>query len=183
MVNVGLKPTTQRVAVASGSVFMEPSVLRLFLRSDADGRQNLINPSKGNILTLAQVAGVFGAKKCSELIPLCHNVPLEQVLVDTHVDLERGCVRLESCVRTTGKTGAEMEALCAVSVAALTVYDMCKSATKDIRIGDIRLDYKSGGKSGEWKRGATLNKSNTPNDNNESSKGHYSKNYYEMSEV
>ncbi len=142
MVDVGAKPATQRIALASGVVKMQPET-RLAI---CDGAA-----AKGNVLEVARLAGIMAAKRTAELIPLCHPLPLESV----QVDLEpQGAdeLRIHARVRTTAKTGVEMEALVAVSAAALTVYDMCKSSDRGMVISDIRLEQKSGGASGDFAR-------------------------------
>jgi cyclic pyranopterin phosphate synthase len=140
MVDVSSKPDTERVAVARGDVVMLPSTLALI-------REGGIK--KGDVLTVAQLAGVMAAKKTSELIPLCHPLPVHLVVVDIEVVEELPGVRITATVKTFGKTGVEMEALTAVSVAALTVYDMAKAAEKTMRIQDIHLLEKHGGRSGD----------------------------------
>ena len=140
MVDVGWKPETQRQAVAKGSVLMRPETLQLI-------RENGIE--KGDVLGIARVAGIMAAKSTSQLIPLCHPLPLDQVAVEFELDAEKNAVGITATARTTAKTGVEMEAMTAVAVAALTIYDMCKSADRGIRIDGIRLTRKSGGKSGD----------------------------------
>ncbi|MGC9398187.1 MAG: cyclic pyranopterin monophosphate synthase MoaC [Anaerolineae bacterium] len=141
MVDVGHKPDTERVAVARGEVRMQPETLRLIAGGDAP---------KGDVLTTAQIAGIMAAKRTHELIPLCHPLPLTKVAVEFKIDAEASCIEVTATARCTGKTGVEMEALTAVSVAALTIYDMAKAVEKTMQIGNIRLLYKSGGKSGEF---------------------------------
>jgi len=140
MVDVGHKPDTERVAVARGEVAMRPETLEL-IRTGA--------MKKGDVLAVAQVAGVMAAKRTSELIPLCHPLPLTQVLVDIELDDSLPGVQITATTRTVAKTGVEMEALTAVSVAALTIYDMAKAAEKTMRIQNIRLVEKHGGQSGD----------------------------------
>lgn len=140
MVDVGEKPDTPRLAVARGEVVMKPGTLALI----RDGAMK-----KGDVLTVAQLAGVMAAKRTSELIPLCHPLPLSHVDVRLSLNDELPGVEITASVRTTGKTGVEMEALTAVSVAALTVYDMAKAAEKTMRIGNIRVVEKHGGRSGD----------------------------------
>ncbi len=142
MVDVGHKADTERVAVARGEVRMKPETLRLIVEGEAP---------KGDVLTTAQIAGIMAAKRTHTLIPLCHPLPLTKVDVDFAIDGEASRIVIKATARCTGKTGVEMEALTAVSVAALTIYDMAKAAEKTMRIGDIRLVSKSGGKSGEWR--------------------------------
>ena len=141
MVDVGSKPYSRRVAVAKGSVMMRPETLDLVR---ANGLE------KGDVLGLARVAGIMGAKSTSRLIPLCHPIPLDEISVDLELDGHRNAVEITAMVRTTAKTGVEMEALTAVSVAALTVYDMCKGVDRLVRIDGIRLVKKSGGRSGDF---------------------------------
>ncbi|QDZ22385.1 cyclic pyranopterin monophosphate synthase accessory protein [Chloropicon primus] len=142
MVDVGGKEDTTRVAEASARVVLEPHVYEM-VASD--------KMKKGNVLSVAQIAGIQAAKKTSDLIPLCHNLVLNQVRVDCALEQSTSCVEITSSARTTGKTGVEMEALTACTVAALTVYDMCKAASKKTRITDVRLVSKSGGKSGDFR--------------------------------
>lgn len=140
MVDVGAKPDTERMAVARGEVLMLPETLALIQAGAL---------KKGDVLTVAQLAGVMAAKRTSELIPLCHPLPLTHVSVDLELDDDLPGVRITATVRTVGKTGVEMEALTAVAVAALTVYDMAKAAEKTMRIQNIRLVEKHGGRSGD----------------------------------
>lgn len=140
MVDVSQKPDTERIAIAAGEVLMRPDTLAL-IRAGAI--------KKGDVLAVAQVAGVMAAKRTAELIPLCHPLPLTQVLVDFELDDSLPGVRIKATARTVGKTGVEMEALTAVSVAALTIYDMAKAAEKTMRLQNIRLLEKHGGRSGD----------------------------------
>ena len=140
MVDVSAKADTPREAIAKGSVYMSSGTLSLIVSGKG---------AKGDVLTTAQIAGIMAAKRTHELIPLCHPLPLTGIEVSLEPDEARGAVDITATVRTTAKTGVEMEALTAVSVAALTVYDMAKAAQKDMRIGDIRLVRKTGGKSGD----------------------------------
>jgi len=140
MVDVSAKPDTERTAIARGEVVLRPETVALI-------RQGLMK--KGDVLTVAQIAGVLGAKKTSELIPLCHPIPIHQVDVRLELDDDLPGVRIESFLKTTGKTGIEMEALTAVAVAALTVYDMVKAVDRAGRIQNIRLVEKHGGQSGD----------------------------------
>ena len=142
MVDVGAKPDTERVAVAKGEIHMQAATLDL-IRVGA--------LKKGDALTVAQIAGIMGAKRTSELIPLCHPLPLTKIDVDLSLDDTIPGVVITATVRTIGKTGVEMEALTAVSVAALTIYDMAKAAEKTMKIQNIRLVEKRGGQSGEIK--------------------------------
>lgn len=144
MVDVGLKRETRRVAVARG---------RVLLWSDAAFAAVEANAvAKGDVLSLARVAGILGAKAVANLIPLCHTIILDQVKVSASLDKARRSVELEAEVSATGKTGVEMEALAAVTAAALTVYDMTKALSKGSVIKDVRLVSKKGGKSGDWRR-------------------------------
>lgn len=140
MVDVGGKADTERVATAKGHVSMKPETLRLIVDKALP---------KGDVLAVAQVAGILAAKQTWQLIPLCHPLMLTKVDVDLTVNQELSRIEISATVRCRGKTGVEMEALTAVSVAALTIYDMAKAAEKTMRIGDIRLVSKSGGKSGD----------------------------------
>jgi cyclic pyranopterin phosphate synthase len=142
MVDVGAKDDTERVAIAKGEIVMKPETLALIRAGSI---------KKGDVLTVAQVAGIMAAKRTSELIPLCHPISLTRVDVDLMLDESLPGVRLTATAKTVGKTGAEMEALTAVSVAALTVYDMAKAAEKTMKIQNIRLVEKHGGKSGDIK--------------------------------
>jgi cyclic pyranopterin phosphate synthase len=141
MVDVGEKPETRRAAVAEGFVRMRPETLRAL----EDGRT-----PKGDPLTVAQIAGVQGAKRTADLIPLCHPLPLTSVDVELAPDPDLPGVRAVATARVTGRTGVEMEALTAVSVALLTVYDMLKAVDREMHIDGIRLLEKSGGHSGDW---------------------------------
>ncbi len=140
MVDVGDKPDTQRTAIAEGEVHMKPETLELIRAG---------NIKKGDVLTVAQVAGIMVSKRTSELIPLCHPIPLNNIEVELSLDDSLPGVKIRASARSTGKTGVEMEALTAVSVAALTVYDMAKAAEKTMRIQNIRLVEKHGGRSGD----------------------------------
>lgn len=142
MVDVGAKDDTERVAIASGEIVMKATTLALIRAGEI---------KKGDVLTVAQVAGIMAAKKTSELIPLCHPIALTKVDVDLVPDDQLPGVKITATARTVGKTGVEMEALTAVSVAALTVYDMTKAAEKTMKIQNIRLVEKHGGKSGDIK--------------------------------
>lgn len=141
MVDVTEKGDTDRTAVASGLITMAPATLELI---QSDGLP------KGDVLAVARVAGIMSAKRTSELIPMCHPLPLTAVSVDFKID-GPGRLAVIASARTTGKTGVEMEALTAVSVAALTVYDMCKAVDRGMTIGDVRLLEKAGGRSGQWR--------------------------------
>jgi cyclic pyranopterin phosphate synthase len=144
MVDVGAKPDTERVAVARGRVTMRPQTLALIQSGEM---------AKGDVLAVAQVAGVMAAKRTHELIPMCHPLLLTHIAVELapSAEMEGGSASIDitATVKTMGKTGVEMEALTAVSVAALTIYDMCKAVDRAMRIQDVRLVRKSGGKSGE----------------------------------
>jgi cyclic pyranopterin phosphate synthase len=142
MVDVGAKEDSERVAIAKGEIVMKPETLALIRAGQI---------KKGDVLTVAQVAGIMAAKKTSELIPLCHPIPLTKVDVDLFLDESLPGVQIIGSARTIGKTGVEMEALTAVSVAALTVYDMAKAAEKTMKIQNIRLVEKRGGRSGDVK--------------------------------
>lgn len=140
MVDVGHKPDTERIAIARGEVQMKQETLELIRRGQI---------KKGDVLTIAQIAGITASKRTSELIPLCHPLPLTKVDVDLALDDAIPGVVITAIAKTIGKTGVEMEALTAVSVAALTVYDMAKAAEKTMRIQNIRLLEKHGGQSGD----------------------------------
>jgi cyclic pyranopterin phosphate synthase len=140
MVDVGNKPDTERIAIARGEVHMKKETLDLIRAGQI---------KKGDVLTVAQIAGIAGSKRTSELIPLCHPLPLTKVDVDLELDEALPGVMITATAKTIGKTGVEMEALTAVSVAALTLYDMAKAAEKTMRIQNIRLVEKHGGQSGD----------------------------------
>lgn len=141
MVDVSDKEITDRLAVAEGYIRMTPETLALI----TEGRAK-----KGDVLSVARLAGIMGAKKTSELIPLCHPLPITKVALELTADPERPGIRVEATVKTSGQTGVEMEALTAVATACLTVYDMVKAAEKSMTIEDIRLVLKDGGKSGRY---------------------------------
>lgn len=141
MVDVGGKVDSERVAVARGRVVMQPETLRLIVAGAL---------KKGDVLTVAQLAGVMAAKRTSELIPLCHPLLLSHIDVCCTPNEEAGCVEIEATVRLRGKTGVEMEALTAVSVAGLTIYDMAKAVDRQMRLEAVRVVQKRGGKSGDW---------------------------------
>ena len=141
MVNVSDKPVTGRVAVARGEITMQASTLAQIAK-DGFG--------KGDVLGVARLAGIMGAKQTASLIPLCHPLGLDHVAVDLGMDEALPGVRITATCRVTGRTGIEMEAMTAVSVAALTIYDMCKAVDRGMAIGAIRLIHKSGGKSGDF---------------------------------
>ncbi|MDN5347083.1 MAG: cyclic pyranopterin monophosphate synthase [Clostridia bacterium] len=143
MVDVGGKPVTEREAVARGRIVMRPQTLSLIL----EGRL-----PKGDVLAVARVAGIMAAKEASRLIPLCHPLAITGVTIDFRPDVQAGAIEIEARVKTIGQTGVEMEALTAVSVAALAIYDMCKAVERDMSIEAIRLVEKSGGRSGLYRR-------------------------------
>jgi cyclic pyranopterin phosphate synthase len=143
MVDVSDKAETERLAVATGRVTMKPATLRLILAKGV---------KKGDVLTVAQLAGIAGAKRTPDLVPLCHPLALTSVKVELTPRRRASAIDIEARVKTTGRTGVEMEALTAVAVAALTVYDMCKAVDRDMALSDIRLEHKSGGKSGTYRR-------------------------------
>lgn len=145
MVDVAEKAATVREAIASGTVRMNPAVLRLIVAGQMP---------KGDVLAVARVAGILAAKKTPELIPLCHPLPISSVNVEFTPQADEGTITIAARVKVEGKTGVEMEALTAVSVAALTIYDMCKAADKGMVISDICLQQKTGGKSGTYVRPA-----------------------------
>ena len=143
MVDVGGKAATLREAVAGGMVFVNDETFGLIARGEVE---------KGDVLAVAQVAGIIAAKRTPELIPMCHPISITGIDIAFELDSERRAIDIRATVRCKGETGVEMEALTAVSAAALTIYDMCKAAQKDIEISNIRLLQKSGGKSGPWVR-------------------------------
>ena len=144
MVDVSPKSSTARTAVAAGRVQLGSEAFQLV-------KENRIQ--KGDVLTVAQIAGVLGAKQTSQLIPLCHDVLLQNVDINFELNEEDTSIEIRAITKTEGPTGVEMEALTAVSVAALTIYDMCKSVSKDLAVTDVRLLAKSGGQSGDYRRG------------------------------
>jgi cyclic pyranopterin monophosphate synthase len=141
MVDVSPKEITSREAVAVGRVYLKPDTLKMIIEG---------NMPKGDVFSTARIAGIMAAKRTQELIPMCHNVPLDAVKVELAPNLEKDCVDITATARCSWKTGVEMEALTAVSIAGLTVYDMCKAVDKEMVIGDITLIKKTGGKSGEF---------------------------------
>lgn len=141
MVDVSDKETTARVAVAAGHIKMAPQTFKII----SEGRAK-----KGDVLGVARLAGIMGAKKTPELIPLCHPLPVTKVSIELTLDPDLPGVQIEATVKTTGQTGVEMEALTAVSTAALTVYDMTKAVDKSMEIGGVRVLLKDGGKSGRY---------------------------------
>jgi len=144
MVDVGDKNLTQRIALASGQITMLSTTLDLIIAG---------NHKKGDVLGIARIAGIQGAKKTSDLIPLCHPIGLTHVNVDFEIKADQNTVICTALTKTIGQTGVEMEALTAVQVALLTIYDMCKAVDRGMVMSDIKLLEKSGGKSGEWKLG------------------------------
>ena len=148
MVDVGAKDETHRVAVAEGRIEMRPETLRLILAGGHD---------KGDVLGIARIAAIQGAKRTADLIPLCHPIPLTRIEVDLDAAGEDGdgnAVRCRARAETVGRTGVEMEALTAVQVGLLTIYDMCKAVDRGMTIAGVRLVEKSGGRSGHWRAGA-----------------------------
>jgi cyclic pyranopterin phosphate synthase len=143
MVDVGAKGETERVAVANATVLMQPATLALIRDKKA---------AKGDVLAVAQLAGIMAAKRTPDLIPLCHPLSLSAVEVKLSLDADRHSVEIEATGKLKGRTGVEMEALTAASVAALTVYDMCKAVDRGMVISDVKLVHKSGGKSGTFDR-------------------------------
>ena len=141
MVDVGAKAETHRSAVASGSIRMKPETLAIILAGNA---------KKGDVLGIARIAAIMGAKRTSDLVPLCHPLALTRVTVDFETDQASASVHCRAQVETFGKTGVEMEALTAVQVGLLTIYDMCKAVDRGMVMGDIRVLEKHGGKSGDW---------------------------------
>jgi len=139
MVDVSDKPSTLRTAVAGGTVCVNPETFGLIVRNEIE---------KGDVLAVAQIAGIMAAKRTSEIIPMCHPIAIKGVDISFNPDEELCAIDITATVRCKGETGVEMEALTAVSIAALTIYDMCKAVQRDIKISDIRLLSKTGGKSG-----------------------------------
>jgi cyclic pyranopterin phosphate synthase len=146
MVDVSDKDVTERTAKASGRVTMSAATLKLI-------KQGMMK--KGDVLSVAKLAGIMAAKRTHELIPLCHPLALNKIDVDLKLRARPPSVEITSNIKVSGKTGVEMEALTAVSVAALTIYDMCKAVDRDMEIGEIKLDYKAGGRSGTYRRKKT----------------------------
>lgn len=153
MVDVGDKNETPRTAVAEGIVVMQPETLARIMDEKV---------KKGNVLETARIAGIMAAKKTSDLIPMCHPLNITHAGIDFFFQPEIHAVRIEATVSLTGRTGVEMEALTAVSVAGLTIYDMCKSYDKGMKITGIRLMSKSGGKSGTWQAAEPSENRNSP---------------------
>ncbi len=143
MVDVGDKVVTERLAVASGSIRMQAGTLAMILEG---------GHKKGDVLGVARIAGIMGAKRTAELVPLCHPLPLTKVGIEFAPDTHLDSIHCTATAKTRGRTGVEMEALCAVQVALLTIYDMCKAVDRGMVIENVRLEEKSGGKSGHWRR-------------------------------
>ena len=145
MVDVSAKAETHRVAVAAGEIRMQPATLALIANGSA---------KKGDVLGVARIAAIQGAKRCADLVPLCHPLPITRVKVEFELDEPGSRVLCRAQVETLGRTGVEMEALCAVQVGLLTVYDMCKAADRGMVMSEIRVLEKHGGKSGDWVAGS-----------------------------
>ncbi len=143
MVDVGAKDSTHRIALTSGHIRMQPETLQLILQGDH---------KKGDVLGISRIAGIMAAKKTSDLVPLCHPLALTRITIDFTPDEANSLIHCDARVETRGQTGVEMEALCAVQVALLTIYDMCKAVDRGMSIEQVRLEQKSGGKSGQWVR-------------------------------
>ena len=141
MVDVSKKAETKRIAVAQGRIYMNKETLSLIEKGGVE---------KGDVFTVARLAGIMAAKKTADLIPLCHPLPIQNVQVDLESNFDENCVDISATSSLYGRTGIEMEALAAVSVAGLAIYDMCKAVDKAMRITDVRLTHKSGGKSGTY---------------------------------
>jgi len=141
MVDVGNKASSQRIAVATGTISMQASTLALIQSGDA---------KKGDVLGVARIAAIQASKKTADLIPLCHPIVLTKVSIDFNIDEKNTLIHCSASTKTTGQTGVEMEALTAVSVGLLTIYDMCKAVDRGMIISDIKLQEKKGGKSGDW---------------------------------
>jgi cyclic pyranopterin phosphate synthase len=145
MVDVGDKRISRRIAIAEGRIEMQPTTLQLIINGEA---------KKGDVLGVARIAGIMAAKRTADLIPLCHPLALTRVTIDLTPEPENNAVYCRATVETSGQTGVEMEALTAVQVTLLTIYDMCKAAEKGMTMGGVRLLEKAGGKSGHWCREA-----------------------------
>jgi cyclic pyranopterin phosphate synthase len=143
MVDVSDKKTTDRTAIAIGCIYVSSNIISRIKNNEM---------KKGDVLSVAQIAGIMGAKKTSEIIPMCHNIFISGADIKFFIDEEASKIDIEATVKTSGQTGIEMEALSAVSIAALTIYDMCKAVDKSMVIGDIKLMKKTGGKSGVYER-------------------------------
>ena len=141
MVDINSKEMTKRVAIAIGKIKMQPKTLKKILD---------IKIKKGDVLNIAKIAGIMASKKTEQLIPLCHSIPLSYVDVDLTPDIENSLINIKAEASLIGKTGVEMEAFTAVTIASLTIYDMCKSIDREMEITEIKLVHKSGGKSGEF---------------------------------
>ena len=141
MVDINKKDSTVRVAIASGKIIMKANTLKKILDLEI---------KKGDVLNIAKIAGIMAAKKTDQLIPLCHSIPLSYVNINLEPNIEESCVNITAEASLIGKTGVEMEALTAVSVAGLTIYDMCKAIDREMTLTNIKLIHKSGGKSGEF---------------------------------
>jgi cyclic pyranopterin phosphate synthase len=146
MVDVGAKADTHRIAVAAGTIRMLPATLALITSGNA---------KKGDVLGIARIAAIMGAKRTSDLVPLCHPLAITRVAVDFEIDAAANCVHCRAQVETHGKTGVEMEALTAVQVGLLTIYDMCKAADRGMVMTNVRVLEKHGGKSGDWQADIT----------------------------
>ena len=142
MVDVSDKPVTHRTAIATGSIQVSPEIMAAVKSG---------NVKKGDVLGVARVAGIMGVKRTSELIPMCHPLPIQKCSVDFEIDEDAGVIRVFCTVKTEGKTGVEMEALTGVQVTLLTIYDMCKAIDKHMVMSDIHLEEKTGGKSGDFR--------------------------------
>jgi cyclic pyranopterin phosphate synthase len=143
MMDVGDKDVTRRLAIAEGWIHMQPATLERIVAG---------SHAKGDVLGIARIAGIMGAKRAADLIPLCHPLPLTRLIVDLKPVADQNAVRCQATVETISRTGVEMEALTAVQIALLTVYDMCKAVDRGMTMTDIRLLEKTGGKSGHWRR-------------------------------
>ncbi|MGJ0515913.1 MAG: cyclic pyranopterin monophosphate synthase MoaC [Methylomicrobium sp.] len=143
MVDVGEKAVTQRSAIAEGYIEMQPATLSMILQGEH---------KKGDVLAVARIAGIMASKRTSDLVPLCHPLPITHVAVEFSAEEDHNRIRCQALVKTNGQTGVEMEALTAVQIALLTVYDMCKGVDRGMAIQAVRLVEKAGGKSGHWRR-------------------------------
>lgn len=143
MVDVGAKAITQRTAVTEGYIEMHPETLQIILAGEH---------KKGDVLAVARIAGIMASKKTADLIPLCHPLPITHVEINLNAEPENNRIRCQTTVKTTSRTGVEIEALCATQVALLTIYDMCKAVDRGMVIQSVRLLEKEGGKSGHWRR-------------------------------
>lgn len=143
MVDIGDKRPTHRIAIASGIISMEEKTLQMIMEK---------GHKKGDVLGIARVAGIMAAKRTSDLVPLCHPISITKVTIDLRPDTKSNVIQCEARVETHGQTGVEMEALTAVQIALLTIYDMCKAVDRGMVMSEIGLREKSGGKSGDWKR-------------------------------